>query len=261
MMRALWTSATGMEAQQMKIDVIANNLANVNTTGFKRSRADFEDLLYQTLRAPGGSAAEGVVSPGGTQVGLGTRTVAISKIHQQGEAQQTTNELDLAVEGSGFFQVTRPNGEVAYTRSGNFKLNNEGTITSAQGDPLEPEIQIPENALNITIGADGTVSVIIDGETEAQELGTIQLARFINPDGLRATGHNLYVQTGASGDPITGVPGEEGFGEISQGFLELSNVNLVEEMVQMIVGQRAYEISSRVISTADQMLQATSQIA
>ncbi len=260
MMRALWTSATGMQAQQLKIDVIANNLANVNTTAFKRSRADFEDLLYQTLRAPGGAAAEGVTSPGGTQVGLGTRTVAVSKIFQQGEAQQTTNELDVAIEGPGFFQIARPNGEIAYTRAGNFKINNEGTITNATGDPLEPSIQIPENTLNITIGQDGTVSVILDGETEAQEIGTIQLARFINPDGLRFIGHNLSVATGASGDAVTGVPGEEGFGEVSQGFLEGSNVNLVEEMVQMIVGQRAYETASRVITTADQMLQATSRI-
>ncbi|MBZ0272068.1 flagellar basal-body rod protein FlgG [bacterium] len=255
MMRALWTAASGMDAQQTKIDVIANNLANVNTAGFKRGRADFEDLLYQTMRAPGSSVAEGRPSPAGTQIGLGARTVAVSKIYQQGELQQTTNELDISIEGPGFLQVTRPSGELAYTRAGALKRNNEGVLTIASGEVLEPEITIPAEAMNVTIAPDGTVSVTMPDETEAEEVGTIQLARFINPDGLRAMGHNLMLPTGSSGEPIVGVPGEEGLGTLTQGFLEMSNVNLVEEMVQMIVGQRAYEISSRVINTADQMLQ------
>ncbi|MCB9478830.1 MAG: flagellar basal-body rod protein FlgG [Deltaproteobacteria bacterium] len=260
MMRALWTAATGMEAQQMKIDVIANNLANVNTTGFKKGRADFEDLLYQTLRDPGASAAEGQAASSGTQVGLGSRTVAISKLFAQGELQQTTNELDVSIEGKGFFQVLRNGDELAYTRAGAFKVNADGLLTTATGETLEPQIEIPSEALNVAIAPDGTVSVTMPGETEAEEVGTIELARFANPDGLRNLGHNLLAPTGASGEPITGVPGEEGFGSVSQGFLEMSNVNLVEEMVQMIVGQRAYEISSKVITTADQMLQSVSRV-
>jgi flagellar basal-body rod protein FlgG len=259
MMRALWTAATGMEAQQTKIDVIANNLANVNTAGFKKGRPDFEDLLYQTIRAPGASMAEGRPSPAGTQIGLGTRTVAVSRIFQQGELQQTSNELDVSIEGNGFFQVMRPGGDLAYTRSGSFKLNNEGVVTDAAGNPLEPQITVPTEASNVTIAQDGTVTVTLQNGAKAEEIGTIQLARFVNPDGLRAMGHNLQVPTESSGEPVTGVPGEEGFGTLSQGFLEMSNVNLVEEMVQMIIGQRAYEISSRVISTSDQMLQSVTR--
>jgi flagellar basal-body rod protein FlgG len=260
MMRALYTAATGMGAHQTKIDVIANNLANVNTTGFKRSRADFEDLLYQTLRAPGASSAAGQAAPVGQQIGLGTRTASISPILGQGELQNSSDSLDMAIEGNGYFQVTRPNGELAYTRAGAFKRNADGSITTASGNLMEPQITLPDGVLDITVAYDGTVSVTLSGQAEAEEIGTIQIARFTNPAGLRAIGHNLLTPTGASGDPITGVPGEEGFGGLAQGFLETSNVNVVEEMVQMIVGQRAYEISSKLITTADQMLQSVSRL-
>ena len=260
MMRALWTAATGMQAQQMNIDVISNNLANVNTTGYKRARADFQDLLYQTLRAPGSSSASGQTLPTGIQLGQGVRPVSVQKMFVTGDLQQTANELDMAIEGDGFFQIQRPNGDEAYTRSGAFKKNAEGMIVNAEGCLLQPEIQIPQDALTVTIGTDGTVSVTTPDQVEAQEVGTIQLVKFINPSGMKAIGRNLLVASSASGDPITGVPGEEGFGTLAQGFLEKSNVNLVEEMVGMIVAQRAYEISSKVITTADQMLQASNRM-
>jgi len=261
MIRALWTAATGMEAQQLKIDVIANNLSNVNTTGFKRSRPDFQDLLYQTLRAPGTSAAEGRPLPAGIQVGHGTRTVDVQKIFTSGEFQQTQNELDVAIEGDGFFQVQLPDGETAYTRAGDLKRNAEGKLVTSTGNPILPEITLPTDTLNITIGSDGTVSITKPDQVKAEEIGTIQLARFINPSGLKTVGGNLYLPSTASGDPILGVPGREGFGTLAQGFLEMSNVNLVEEMVQMIVGQRAYEISSKVITTTDEMLQTINRTA
>lgn len=260
MMRALWTAATGMEAQTLQIDIISNNLANVNTTGYKRSRADFQDLLYQTMKAPGGSVAAGQEAPTGIQIGMGVRPVSVQKIYAPGDLQQTMNELDIAIEGEGFFQVTRPNGDIAYTRSGGLKKNSEGTLVNEEGFTLEPEIQIPEEALSITIGADGTVSITTPDQTEAQEIGTIQIVKFINPAGLEALGHNLLRPSSASGDPITGVPGEEGFGSLAQGFLEKSNVNIVEEMVAMIIAQRAYEVSSKVITTADEMLQASARL-
>ncbi len=261
MMRALYTAATGMEAHQVKIDVIANNLANVNTNGFKKSRADFEDLLYQTVRAPGASAAAGQASPVGQQIGLGTRTAAVSPILEQGELQNSSNTLDMAIEGSGYFQITRSNGEMGYTRAGAFKTNADGDIVTSNGELMEPQITIPEGTLDVAIAYDGTVSVTLPDQTEAEEIGTIQIATFTNPAGLRAIGHNLMIPTSSSGDPSVGVPGEEGFGGIAQGFLEMSNVNVVDEMVGMIVGQRAYEISSKVISTADEMLQSISTLA
>ena len=260
MMRALWTAASGMEAQQLQIDVISNNLANVNTNGFKRGRVDFQDLLYHTLRAPGSSSSSGKELPTGIQIGAGVRTASVAKIFVTGDLQQTQSQLDVAIEGEGFFVTTRPNGELAYTRSGAFKTNSEGLLVSTDGYTIEPEIQIPPDALTVTIAADGTVSVTLPDQTEASEVGTITLAKFINPAGLKAIGRNLLTPTSASGEPITGVPGEEGFGTLAQGFLEKSNVNLVEEMVGMIVAQRAYEISSKVITTADQMLQASARM-
>jgi len=256
----MWVAATGMDAQQLQIDVISNNLANVNAIGFKSSRADFEDLLYQTLKAPGSSANENRPLPTGIQIGHGVRVVGVSKIFTDGELHQTNNELDLAIEGNGFFQVQKSTGELAYTRAGNFKKDGEGRLVTPDGDYLQPEIIIPQNALTLTIGADGTVSITTPDQTQAQEIGTIETAMFVNPSGLNSIGKNLLMPTTASGDPITGTPGQEGFGTIAQGYLELSNVDLVEEMIQMIIGQRAYDINSKVITTNDEMLQATNNM-
>ena len=255
MLRALWTAASGMTTQQINIDNIANNLANVNNAGFKKSRVNFQDLLYQEMRPAGAVTATGISHPTGIQIGLGSNVVATEKIFTQGNFQQTGNMLDIAIEGDGFFQVTLPDGNIGYTRSGSFKLNSDGDIVTPEGYLLEPAITIPENATSITIGTDGTVSVTLPGEAEAAEVGNIELARFINPAGLKAIGNNLFVQTGASGEAVTGVPGEDGIGTIAQGVLEMSNVNVVEEMVNMITGQRAYEINSKAIQTGDQMLQ------
>jgi flagellar basal-body rod protein FlgG len=255
MLKTLSIAATGMQAQTLNIDVIANNLANVNTSGFKKSRADFQDLLYQNLRMAGTASAEGSEVPTGIQLGQGTRPVATQKLFSQGEYQYTQNQLDLAIEGDGFFQVLKPNGEVAYTRSGAFKLNSEGKIVTSDGFPMEPEIVIPPDSTSVSIGTDGTVSVIQAGEVEATVIETIQLARFANPAGLNSTGRNLYLPTSASGPVQTGTAGAEGLGTISQGYLEMSNVSVVDEMVSMISAQRAYEINSKAIITADEMLQ------
>jgi flagellar basal-body rod protein FlgG len=244
-----------MEAQQLNIDIIANNLANVNTIGFKKSQGDFQDLLYQTLRTPGATSAQGNQIPTGMQLGHGVRPVAIQKIFSQGDYQGTNNALDIAIEGDGFFQIAQPNGEIAYSRAGAFKLDSQGRIVTSDGYPLDPEISIPPDATSITIGTDGTVSIVQSGESEASELGTIQLARFPNPAGLNAIGRNLFLLTTASGTAETGTPGESSFGTISQGYLELSNVSVVDEMVNMIVAQRAYEINTKAIQTADDMLQ------
>jgi flagellar basal-body rod protein FlgG len=260
MIRALWTSASGMQAQQLIIDAIANNLANVNTTGFKRSRADFQDLLYQTLRVPGGPSSSGTEVPTGMELGHGSHAVAIQKLFLQGDYQQTQNDLDLAIEGSGFFQVKQPNGEVAYTRAGALKLNNEGRLVTSDGLPIEPEITIPPEATKVSIVADGTVSVLVPGKSQPVEVGNLKLARFVNPGGLSSIGKNLYLQTAASGDASEGKPGEEGLGTLSQGSLEMSNVNVVEEMVNMIAGQRAYEINSKAVQAADEMLQIANNI-
>ncbi len=260
MMRALWSSSTGMEAQQLKIDVIANNLANVNTPGYKRSRVDFQDLLYQTRQAPGNLTATGTPGPGGIQVGLGVRTGGLQKIYAEGDFQQTQNNLDIGIEGDGMFQVLLPNGDLAYTRAGNFRLNSEGTIVTPDGYALQPEMSIPSTATDITIAPDGTVSVTQSGQAAPEEVGQIQVARFANPAGLRAMGRNLHLESASSGTPELGTPGENGLGTVAQGFLEMSNVNLVEEMVNMISAQRAYETSSRVISTADEMLQAATRV-
>ncbi|MDY6986658.1 MAG: flagellar basal-body rod protein FlgG [Thermodesulfobacteriota bacterium] len=255
MLRTLWIAASGMQAQKLNIDVISNNLANVNTTGFKRSRADFQDVLYETLRPAGASSSAGTEVPTGIQLGQGTRPVATQKIFLQGDYHQTENQLDMAIEGDGFFQILEPNGEVAYTRAGAFKLDSEGRIVTSDGFLMEPEISIPTDSLMVSIGTDGTVSVLQPGQTEPVELGTIQLAKFANPAGLSSIGRNLYLPTSASGEEITGTAGEDGFGTIAQGYLEMSNVSVVDEMVNMIAAQRAYEINSKAIQTADELLQ------
>lgn len=260
MIRGLWTSASGMEAQQLNIDIIANNLANVNTVGFKKSQADFQDLLYQTLRTPGATSAQGNEIPTGMQLGQGVRPVAIQKIFSQGDYQQTKNELDVAIEGDGFFQILQPNGEIAYTRAGSFKLDSQARLVTSDGYPLDPEIAIPPDATEITIGIDGTISIIQAGQSQASEIGAIQLARFPNPAGLNAIGRNLFLPTTASGTAETGIAGESGVGTIAQGYLELSNVSVVEEMVNMIVAQRAYEVNTKAIQTADDMLQYANNI-
>jgi flagellar basal-body rod protein FlgG len=243
-----------MEAQQVNIDTIANNIANVNTTGFKQARAEFQDLLYQSIRPAGAAASTSTEYPVGLQVGLGTRPVATSRVYSQGDFRQTGNPLDIVIEGKGFFQVRLPNGETAYTRDGSLHLNQEGVIVTSDGDPLEPQITIPPDALEVVVGSDGTISVTQPGQSTPQQVGTIQLANFQNPPGLNALGRNLFLQTAASGDPLTGNPGENGLGRLNQGFLEQSNVNVVEEMVAMIIAQRAYEVNSRAIRVADDMM-------
>ena len=260
MIRTLWTAATGMQAQEINIDITSNNLANVNTAGFKRSRADFQDLLYETLRPAGASSSTGSQVPSGIQVGHGSRLASTQKIFLQGDYQNTKNELDMTIEGDGFFQVLQPNGDVAYTRSGAFKMDSDGRIVNSDGYLMEPEISIPSDSVAISIGSDGTVSVQQAGESELSEVGSIELARFINPAGLKNIGRNLMLATSASGDVVTGTAGEDGFGTIAQGFLEMSNVSVVDEMVNMIVAQRAYEINSKAIKTADEMLQMANNI-
>jgi flagellar basal-body rod protein FlgG len=255
MIRSLWTSATGMQAQELNIDVISNNLANVNTSGFKKGRAEFQDLLYEMLRPAGAASSQDTTVPTGIQLGHGVRPSAVQKIFTGGDLQNTKNELDWAIEGDGFFQIELPNGETAYSRAGEFKLDADGRIVNPDGFLLVPEISVPTNTVSINVGMDGTVSVIQADDSTPVEIGTIQLARFINPAGLRSLGRNLYSPTEASGAEIVGTPGENGFGTIAQGFLEMSNVSVVDEMVNMITAQRAYEINSKVIQTADDMLQ------
>jgi len=259
MIRALWTASTGMQSQQVNMDVIANNLANVNSTGFKKSRADFQDILYQTTKAAGTGVNGGEV-PTGIQVGLGSRVAAVQKVFTTGDFQQTENELDIAIEGNGFFQVTMPDGTAAYTRAGAMKKDSTGRMVTSDGYPLFPEVVIPENTTAVTIGPGGNVEVTLDGESSPTEVGTIELVRFSNPAGLKSLGRNLYAETPTTGAPVTGTPGETGFGTLSQGFLEGSNVNIMEEMVNMIAGQRAYEVNSKAIRTADDMLSMTTQL-
>jgi flagellar basal-body rod protein FlgG len=249
-----------MQAQTLNIDVIANNLANVNTTGFKRSRADFQDLLYESLRAPGVSSSEGTEVPTGIQVGHGARPAATQKVFIQGDLQHTQNELDLAIEGDGFFQIVQPNGEIAYSRAGAFKVDSQGRIVSSDGFLMEPELVIPTDTVSISVGSDGTVSVMQAGQTQATDIGTIELARFINPSGLQNIGRNLLLPSAASGDAIAGTPGLQGFGTIAQGFMEMSNVSVVDEMVNMITAQRAYEINSKAIQASDDMLQMANNV-
>lgn len=260
MMRALFTAATGMIAQQLNIDTTANNLANVNTTGFKRSRVDFQDLLYQTSRVPGSPTAQGVEAPTGIQVGSGVRPASTQRIFSQGDFQQTENPLDLVIEGDGFFQVLRGDGTTAYTRAGSFRKDANGRMVNPDGYPLQPEITIPPTAVNISIGTDGVVSVTLAGNNTPQQVGTIELARFSNPAGLNAIGRNLFLPTAASGNATTGAPGSLAVGTLSQGFIEMSNVKVVEEMVNLIIGQRAYEAGSRAVQTADEMLQSANNL-
>jgi len=255
MVRSLWIAATGMEAQQLNVDIISNNLANVNTVGFKKSRPDFEDLLYQNIKSPGSASSTSTQAPTGIQVGQGVRSVSTQKIFTMGNLQQTDNSLDLAIEGSGFFQITKPDGETAYTRDGTFKLDKDGNIVNSNGYLLSPAITIPSNTTHVDISSDGIVSVTQSGSTTPTGVGNIELADFINPAGLQAVGQNLFLATPASGDPQTGVPDANGLGAVSQGFIEMSNVSIVDEMVQMIVAQRAYEVNSKSIQTADDMLQ------
>ena len=260
MIRAMSTAATGMEAQQTKLDVTANNIANVSTAGFKKSRAEFADLMYQTIRAPGTATGDGTQAPTGAQVGMGVRTVATQRQHSMGDLRQTGNPLDVAIEGRGFFQVTLPTGENAYTRNGAFKIDAEGVMVNADGYRLSSDITIPPDAQSVTIGADGTVTAIDPGETEPTELGQIQTAMFANPSGLESMGKTLFRESAASGAAVLTNPGQEGAGGLTQGTLELSNVKVVEEMIDLISGQRAYEVNSRVISAADEMLQRTGNL-
>ena len=256
MFRALYTGATGMLAQQMNLDNIANNLSNSSTAGFRRRRLQFQDLIYQNLVMPGSAATQNTTVAAGLQIGLGTRTAASEVIQAQGDFTTTGNPLDLAIQGAGFFQVTLPDGEIAYTRAGMFHLDNQGNMVTADGNPINPAVTIPADALTVTIGSDGTVSVTQPGQTQAQQVGSIQLANFQNPGGLNSVGQNLYLATTASGDPIIGTPGgSDGLGSLQQGMLEQSNVSVVDEFIQMILAQRSYEANSRVVTAADQMLQ------
>ncbi|HSK09651.1 MAG TPA: flagellar basal-body rod protein FlgG [Vicinamibacterales bacterium] len=254
MIRALYIAASGMNAQQANIDNIAHNLANVNTTGFKRSRVEFADLVYQRSKAAGSPTATSGESPVGIETGLGTRLVATARDFAPGNMRPTSGPLDLAIQGNGFFQVSMPDGTVGYTRAGMFHLSGEGQIVTADGYPLEPQLTIPPNATSVAISAQGVVSVELPGQSAPQQVGTIELAAFQNPAGLSAMGSNLFAATSASGEPTTGVPGLDGVGAIAQGFVEESNVSVVEEMVNMILGQRAYEANSRVVKAADEML-------
>jgi flagellar basal-body rod protein FlgG len=255
MLRSLYIGATGMIAQQLSLDVVANNLANANTTGYKKGRADFQDLMYQIVQEPGTTANQAGTGPTGIQVGLGVRPAAVGKIFTQGDFQSTNNPLDVAIEGDGFFQITLPNGESAYTRSGAFKINEDGYLTTAEGYLVEPNIALPADTLEITISAAGTVAVSQPNSSALNTVGELQVARFQNPAGLRAIGKNLFQETESSGAPTLAVPGEEGSGTLAQRFLEGSNVSVVEEVVQMVTSQRAYEANSKVIQTADQILQ------
>jgi flagellar basal-body rod protein FlgG len=261
MIRALYTSATGMTAQQLNMDVIANNLANVNTTGFKRSRADFQDLLYQNTRGAGTAASQGAEVPTGIQIGLGARAAAVERIVTQGDFRQTGNNLDLVVEGDGFFQVQLPDGSIGYTRDGTFKPDSQGRLVTSDGHPLLPEITIPPEANGkVTVGQDGTISASLPGQQAPQQLGQIQLARFVNATGLESVGRNVFRPTAGSGSAATDTPGLNGMGTVGSGFLEMSNVKVVEEMVDMITAQRAYEINSKSIQAADEMLQVANNL-
>ena len=261
MIRALYSAASGMAAQQMSVDNIANNLANANTNGFKMRRTQFQDLLYQSYVQPGAAAGSQTIVPSGLQLGLGTRPASNEIIFVQGNFQTTGNPLDLVIQGKGFFQVRRPTGDVAYTRDGGFQLDRDGNVVTANGDPLEPQITIPAQAQSITIAPDGTVSYTQPGQTAAQVAGQIQLSNFANPAGLNSIGNNLFLQTDASGDPTIGNPGgQEGLGSLMQGYVEGSNVSVVEEFINMIVSQRAYEANSKVVKAADEMYQQVNNV-
>jgi len=260
MIRSLWIARTGLDAQQTQLDVISNNLANVSTNGFKRGRAVFEDLLYQTLRQPGAQSSQTTQIPSGLQLGTGVRPVSTARIFTQGNLQKTDGTLDLAVQGNGFFQVTLPDGTTGYTRDGSFQKDNQGQIVTSDGYPLQPNITIPANALSVTVGTDGTVSITQSGSAATTQIGTISLATFINSGGLQSVGQNLYLETAASGTPTPSTPGTNGAGNVNQGYVETSNVNVAEELVTMIQTQRAYELNSKVVSTSDSMLGRLTQL-
>lgn len=260
MIRSLWIAKTGLEAQQTQLDVISNNLANVGTTGFKKSRAVFEDLMYQNLRQPGAQSSDQTKLPSGLQIGTGVRMVASERIHTQGNPTNTGNAKDVAIIGAGFFQIQMPDGTTAYTRDGTFQLDPNGQLVTASGFPVQPAITLPANTTSLTIGRDGMVSVTVAGSQNAVQVGQMQLATFMNPAGLQSNGENLYSETDASGAPTQTVPGQNGSGYLSQNYVEASNVNVVEELVSMIQTQRAYEINSKAVSTSDQMLARLSQL-
>ena len=259
MIRSLYVAATGLQAQQTSMDVISNNLANANTTGFKSARTVFQDLIYQNMIQPGSQSSQTTQYPSGLQLGSGVTPVASERLMTQGSLTQTGNSLDLAINGQGFFQVLEPNGTVAYTRDGTFQLNNQGQVVTATGYLVQPTITIPSTAQSITVGTDGTVSVTLPGQSAPQTVGTLQLASFVNPTGLQSVGENLYLQTGSSGSPNTGQPTLNGLGTVQQGYLEASNVNVVSALVDMITTQRAYEINSKAVQASDQMLQYVEQ--
>lgn len=260
-MRSLAIAATGMMAQQTNVEVTSNNLANMTTTGFKRRRAEFQDLIYQNLRRVGSTSSDtGTILPSGAQIGLGVRTAAIYRISEQGNLQQTENRFDLAIRGNGYFQVQLPSGDVAYTRDGTFALSQEGTIVTAEGFIVQPGITVPANARDVTINASGQVLVTLDGQVAQQNVGQIQLAIFPNEGGLEASGENMYLATSASGQPQAAAPGQPGYGQLLQGFIETSNVNTVQEITNLITAQRAYEMNSRVIVASDEMLSAVAKL-
>jgi len=254
MLRALKTAALGMSAQQLSVDVIANNLANVNTTGFKKSSIEFQDLLYQNIQRGDKDSREGHENPSLLQIGLGSRPISTYRSFSRGDIAETGNTLDLAINGRGFFQVELSDGQYAYTRDGSFKLNAEGYLVTSSGLKVYPEITFPENVNSIKISENGVVSVMVEGETEPQEVGQIELVSFMNPAGLEAKGGNLFVPTEASGEPIYGNPGEDGLGQVMQGYLEKSNVDVAQEMINLIIAQRSYEINSKAVKTADELL-------
>lgn len=260
MIRSLHTAATGMKAQQQEMDVRANNIANVGTTGFKKSRAEFEDLMYSTLVEPGAATGLNSINPTGVQVGHGVKTAAVAKDFEQGSAKVTNGALDIEIQGSGFFPVQTPNGQIAYTRDGSFKKGPDGRMQDKNGNVLQPEILIPPNATGIEIGSSGQVQIIVDNNTQPQSIGQIQLVGFVNPSGLKSIGGNLFMPTNVSGLPQQGLPGQNGLGSVAQGQIEVSNVNIVDEMVGMITTQRAYETNSKVVQASDQMLQAINQM-
>ena len=261
MIRALFSAASGMNAQQTNVENIANNIANANTAGFKSRRAQFQDLLYQNLIQPGAAATQQSVVPTGLQLGLGTRAVSNEVIFTQGDFSQTDNPLDVVIQGNGFFQVRQPSGDLAYTKAGTFHMNNTGQIVDPNGNLLDPPITIPQNALSVTIGSDGTVSFTLPGQSASQQAGQIQLANFPNPSGLNSVGQSLFQQTDASGAPVIGAPGsQDGMGTLLQGYIEQSNVSIVQEFVNLIVSQRAYEANSKVVKAADDMYQQVNNI-
>ncbi len=260
MIRSLYSAATGMIAQQLNIDTISNNIANVNTGGFKKNRAEFADLFYQTMEYAGTATSATTSNPTGINIGLGVRPTSVSKIFSQGNFKETQANLDVAITGNGFFQIQMPDGTTSYTRNGSFKLDANGNIVNADGYLLLPQITVPQDAVQVSIGTDGTVSVRQAGQTALNQVGQLELATFINPSGLHSLGNNLYLNTTASGDATLGNPGLNGLGETRQGFLEMSNVQLVEEMTDLITGQRAYEANSKVITTSDEMLQTVNSL-